>query len=350
MDFYGLSSSGGLEYGISVDLRYNSAAYYIVSLPSGDILTAGLAKFDIAGANPQKAIVDALNSAVLASCNDYAIDEDEITAYSVCGTIENLHIFSGIEENNSLFGIEDRAQKIGLCGRKNASVFILPCAENGISGNMLSTLCYFGADTAPENSLFIDFGEYTQCVLKTKSGFLSGKVSSYAFETKGISCGTSSESGAIHTAEIKPDGEIKYSTMHNVVASGISATGLVDVVAVNLEKGFISDDGRIKDGKITLLDGKELLQSDIDLFYESASAVNSLISSLCEDIIPSVYISGCYGSQFHSENLIKTGVLPKCLSEADITVVANGSGLGMIKELKNDDERDRMISLSEKLV
>ncbi len=342
MENFGIIDNSNSKYGISLDLRYNSAAFYIVDLSSGDIVTAGNVRY---GGN----MTDSINKAIINCCEDYYIEEDEIIAYAVCGSEENLSLFTMTEKGASLFGIEERASELGLYGNKSATVFVSPCSENGISGDMISVISHFGFENAPDNSLFIDFGEVTQCVFKKSDEIVSSRIDSPVMETKGISCGTISESGAIHFAEIKPDGTIKYSTRNNVVASGIFVTGLVDVVAVNLQKGIISEDGKIDGGKIPLVDEKELLQSDVDLFFKDASALRGMFTSICDGRIPTVYLSGCYGTQFIPSNLIKSGILPSFFESTEISVIANASGLGMIKCLDNDDEKDRMITLSEKI-
>lgn len=330
------------KYGISVDLRYNSAAFYIVNLSSGDILTAGNVKYETD-------MIDSVNKAIMSCCEDYLIEKDEIISYAVCGSKENLSLFTMTECGDSLFGIEERASKLGLYGNKSATVFVSPCSENEISGDMISVLSYFDFENKPDNSLFIDFGEETQCVFKKSDEIVSFKVDSPIMETKGISSGVISESGAIHFAEIKPDGTIKYSTRNNVVASGVFVTGLVDIIAVNLQKGIISADKGAENKKIPLIDGIELSEQDISLFFENASSLNSMFTSICDGKIPTVYLSGCYGTQFIPSNLIKSGILPSFFESAEISVIANASGLGMIKCLDNDDEKDRMITLSEKI-
>ncbi len=330
------------EYGISVDLRYDAVAFYIVNLKSKDILTAGNTRYG-------EDMISSLNNAIKSCCDDYLIEEDEIKTYAVCGSEENLSLFTSTEKGSSLFGIEERASKLGLYGNKSATVFVSPCSESEISGDMISVLSYFDFDNTPDNSLFIDFAEITQCVFKKSDEIISMRIDSPIMETKGISFGTIAESGAIHQAEIKPDGTIKYSTRNNVLASGVFVTGLVDIIAVNLKKGVISDDKKVENGKIDLLDEKYLLQSDIDLFFKNAMSLSNMFSSICDGVIPNVYLSGCYGTQFNPENLINSGILPASFTSAEISVIANASGLGMIKCLYDDNEKDKMILLSEKI-
>ena len=74
-----------------------------------------------------------------------------------------------------------------------------------------------------------------------------------------------------------------------------------------------------------------------------------MFTSICDGVIPNVYLSGCYGTQFNPENLINSGILPESFTSSEISVIANASGLGMIKCLYDDNEKDKMISLSEKI-
>lgn len=356
----GLFSAVGGGLCVAVDMRKNSVTCYICRSVSKDILAISSFDYtaeDISADEAQRELVAKINNAVSELCEEYAEDTNNIKEYIFVGSAEVQSRLCKIEnKGDSLFGIEERARSLGLVGAQDAAAFISPCVSENIAGTIPAGLFLCNEDLADKAEVYIDFGERT-CAVICKSGKYYAAVSETSvFGGHGISYGKNASSGVIYSAKILENGNIKYFTKNNVIASGICPTGLVDAVAVNLQKGKITSDGSIDGGKIELIDGVSVTEDDVKRFMRQRSAVFDSIlfisqkSGISLDTIEKVTVSGSYGSQYSPDSLEKTGVLPKILFSAQFETIGNASGLGAIKALGGDEGRDRVLAIADKFM
>ena len=152
------------------------------------------------------------------------------------------------------------------------------------------------------------------------------------FEGANITCGMSATYGAIYS--FSDNGSFK--TVNENSAKGICGTGLIDIIAVLLEKGIIDETGYMECEEYFIADTVKLTQKDIRQFQLAKSAVYSGISALLKEKsisfsdIEKLFISGGFSAQINIENAVEIGLLPKEL-KGRCKQINNSSLLGTVK-------------------
>ena len=235
---------------------------------------------------------------------------DEVKELVIAGNTVMQHIFDGREvasiarapfQPETLF--EDGAGEL-LSG---IPVQFAPCVAGYVGGDITAGLLADGLFVQPELRLFLDIGTNGEMALGNESGALCCAVASGpAFEGAGI-CGS----------------------------------GLIDLVAVLLERGVIDESGRLLppqdapedmrryltengqgNGVFHLTKAVSLTARDVRNLQLAKAAVAGGIRVLLEqrgvtaDDIASVELAGGFGNYLSPENVVRIGMLPRaCLSK-----------------------------------
>ena len=183
-----------------------------------------------------------------------------------------------------------------------------------------------------KHDLLIDLGTNAEVVLfSEKDALCTAAAAGPCFEGANISCGMSATAGAISAY-----GEDGIKTIADAKPLGICGTGLVDVIAVLLERGEIDETGFMECESYTLSEGVTLEGGDVRQYQLAKSAVNSAILTLMKlknvgfEDISNMYISGGFSAKINIKNAVKTGLLPKELESKCVTL-NNSSLLGAVK-------------------
>lgn len=172
---------------------------------------------------------------------------DEVKELIIAGNTVMQHIFDGREvasiarapfQPETLF--EDGAGELlsGILMR------FAPCVAGYVGGDITAGLLADGLFVQPELRLFLDIGTNGEMALGNESGALCCAVASGpAFEGAGISCGMPGITGAV--SHVSYDRGFLCDIVGGGEAKGICGSGLVDLVAMLLERGVIDESGRL---------------------------------------------------------------------------------------------------------
>ena len=137
-----------------------------------------------------------------------------------------------------------------------------------------------------------------------------------AFEGAKISRGMLATTGAI--SSVTRDGEeLACSVIGNVPAAGICCSGLIDAVAVLLDKGLVGCFGEILSGdhEIVLTGDVSLTAKDIQEFQLAKAAIAAGLSILMRKLnigredIAYIYIAGAFGTYINLEKMLRTSMM-----------------------------------------
>ena len=222
-----------------------------------------------------------------------------------------------------------------------------------------SVSAYVGADITADmlksdkNVLLIDLGTNGEMAL-SRGGeiFCTSTAAGPALEGACISCGTGGIDGAVNRvwAEGK---QIKFTTVGNRPPVGICGAGLVDLIAVLLERGKIDGTGYLSEEKLYLCEGVFLSRADVRQFQLAKAAVSAGISALLhfagltENDVAECLIAGGLGSYMSVENAVKTGLIPARLKDRT-RAIGNGSLYGSQLVLTDSVLEAEAVEIAEK--
>jgi uncharacterized 2Fe-2S/4Fe-4S cluster protein (DUF4445 family) len=248
------------------------------------------------------------------------------------------------------------AQEVGFAVHPEAKVYISPNIKSFVGGDIASGLLASRLDRRKGNFLFIDLGTNGEIVLKTHESLIATSTAAGpAFEGMNISCGMPALAGAVYKVE-DAAGKLKLSTFANKPTQGVCGTGLIDLMAIFLERGQLSPQGAIlnKEKRFHIAKGISLTQADIRQMQLACAAIKTGIrlmlkrNSLKEADLDGTYIAGAFGNYLNIRNSMKIGLLPS-LEEQKIVFVGNSSLAGAKLLLVSLKERERVESLIQKV-
>lgn len=341
-----------------LDIGTTTLALALVSLDKKEIIKVKTAT------NPQRAFGgDVLNR--IEYCNKNGISELQIclinkinemidnigvstanTMY-VSGNTTMLHILFGVDPSS--IGVapytpifvdskEIKGSQIGL--KKIENVISLPCISAFVGADLVAGINYANMPSDNKFNLLVDLGTNAEIMLYNKNEvYCTSAAAGPCFEGANITCGMSSTEGAIYSYSI--DGSRK--TIGNKTPKGICGTGLIDIIAVLLQKGIIDETGYMESEELFISETVKITQKDIRQYQLAKSAVYSGLTAILREkavsfeAIENLFISGGFSAKINIDNAVKTGLLPRELKDK-VIVLNNSSLLGTVKYAckKND--------------
>jgi uncharacterized 2Fe-2S/4Fe-4S cluster protein (DUF4445 family) len=234
-------------------------------------------------------------------------------------------------------------------------VYISPNIKSFVGGDISAGL--IASDLAHKKGtyLFIDLGTNGEIVLKTeKEIIVTSTAAGPAFEGMRISCGMLALPGAIYKA--KHVDKLQTFTLGKKPAKGICGTGLIDLIAIFLETGKLSSNGRIngRQKKIIIKDKVHISQNDVREMQLACAAVKTGIKMMLEehhltsDQLDGIYIAGAFGNYLNIKNGMKIGLLPQ-IDEEKIIFVGNAALAGAKTLLLSVTSRNSVENLVRKI-
>jgi uncharacterized 2Fe-2S/4Fe-4S cluster protein (DUF4445 family) len=238
---------------------------------------------------------------------------------------------------------EKSANEAGIRVAKNAIFIFLPNISGFIGSDILASILLTGMHRDKKCSLIIDMGTNGEIALGSKDKiFVTSCASGPAFEARHIRCGMSARDGAIIRAELK-NGKLLLRTIGDIIPKGISATGLIDIVSILIDKNIIDRKGRMKREKYIIYkgDGKKiyLTQSDIRQIQLAKAALSSGMEILKRRAeiefkdLSRFYITGTLGGGINKANAKNIGLIPKGASINKVKFLKDGALSGAKKFL-----------------
>ncbi len=192
-------------------------------------------------------------------------------------------------------------------------IIFYPSIGNFVGSDILAGIHATGMGNRSEYSILVDLGTNGEIVVGNRDRLLCASTAAGpAFEGAKISMGMLATTGAI--SAVKDDGKgISCSVIGNVPATGICGSGLMDAVAVLLEKGLLGTFGEILSGdsSVALTDRVQLTAGDIQEFLLAKAAIDAGILILLRKLeidlsdISRIYIAGAFGNYLNLESMAR---------------------------------------------
>jgi uncharacterized 2Fe-2S/4Fe-4S cluster protein (DUF4445 family) len=312
----------------------------------------------------QSAIIESLNEMISSLLKRNRVPANSVYEAVVAGNAAMNHLFLGLPVKtlavapyNAVFSVLPAvpALETGLAISPNGKVYMAPNIKSFVGGDIAAGLAAVDLEHQEGKFLFIDLGTNGEIVLKKgKRLTATSTAAGPAFEGTTISCGMLALPGAVNRAEFKDHLEIE--TIGGRPARGVCGTGLIDIVAVSLEEGFLSSKGHILTPfkKINVTKNIFLNQKDIREIQLAAAAVKTGIQMLLAENhlapkeLDGIYVAGAFGNYLNIPNAMSIGLLPS-IDRKRIFFVGNSSLAGAKALLLSQQERDRCEKLARKI-
>ena len=325
--------------GVAIDLGTTTLVCQLLDLTNGKILAVETAL------NPQKKygsdLISRLESALAGSFNIMTrlirakigemVDKmmvsrsGPIEKIVIVGNTVMQHFFCGLDiKPLSFFPFESENLELkeftsGDLGweKGGKKICFYPSIGSFVGSDILAGIMATGMYEREEYTVLIDLGTNGEIVLGNRDQLLCASTAAGpAFEGAKISMGMLATTGAISSVLSTDDGW-QCNVIGNVDPVGICGSGLIDAVALLLEKGHLGEYGEILSGEqeISIEGPVGLTQKDIQEFQLAKAAIAAGLHILIRRLsirpedIADIYIAGAFGNYINIENLLKTGML-----------------------------------------
>lgn len=312
----------------------------------------------------QKAVVETLNKLTAKMISSAKVDIKDINHVVVAANTVMMHLVLGLDPqflrlspyvptvtNPPMV----KAIELGIDAGKHAYVYTVPSVASYVGGDIVAGVLGSGVYQRPKVTLYIDIGTNGEIVVGNRDWMVTSAASAGpTFEGGGIKCGMLATAGAIEDFELGKNGEPVLSVISGGKPSGICGSGIINMAAVLLQAGLITQAGKYspeindphirpgEDGYEYVLatakqstTGKDIVFTEIDMtnlirakaaLYAGYQTLIKSVGSMMENI-DEVVIAGTFGSRLNMEHAITIGLLPDLPREKFI-FIGNGSLLG----------------------
>lgn len=318
-----------------------------------------------------------ISSMLAEAAKQAGVSPENVYVTVLAGNTCMHHLFLGISPESLVRApyspvirerMEKRQREFLSCGASGGILKFLPNIAGFVGADTAACLLACGFKEETELTLLMDIGTNGELVLgnRLRSAACS-TAAGPAFEGAKITCGMRGASGAIDHVSMKA-GELVYSVLGNVEPQGICGSGLMDLMAVLTEYGFVDSMGMLKapeeltlkeaeNNKWRILgeginrkfvlygDGEEgasvyITQKDIGEIQLAKAAMAAGIRILCRHMgvrpveIKKVLIAGAFGNYMNPRSACRIGLIPAEL-EDKIIMKGNAAGAGAMMAAKN---------------
>jgi predicted metal-binding protein len=212
-----------------------------------------------------------------------------------------------------------------------AELLIVPDISGYVGADMIGCILASGIRQSRETVLLVDIGTNGEMALCHNGRLVAcATAAGPALEGAQIRFGMRGSTGAID--HVTKDG---CSVIGGGEAKGICGSGLVDAVAVLLEKGLLTRRGKLlaEVGTYPLADGVYLTQEDIRQVQLAKGAIAAGIECMAAHLgirveeIDHCILAGAFGSFLNPDSACRMGLLPETL-QGKITAMGNLAGAG----------------------
>ena len=344
-------------FGVAVDLGTTTIVVQLVNLENGHVLNS------VSDVNPQARFGGDLISRIQ-SCLDGNFEElqnlvrskidemiqsilqkhpVEVSKVVIVGNTVMHHIFSGLPVNTLSFypfhspdlGVQEFIPKdLKWKLPETAKIEFFPSIGSFVGSDILAGIAATKMLESEKYSVLIDLGTNGEIVVGNSDKIICASTAAGpAFEGAKISQGMRANTGAISSVKASPNpsegGEsgnknltgnkvqLNCHVIGNVAAKGICGSGLIDILAILLNREQIGMFGEINSGEESVpLTGKvSITQQDIREFQLAKAAIAAGIQILLNQLkityeeVDKVFIAGGFGNFLNIENVIRTGLI-----------------------------------------
>jgi uncharacterized 2Fe-2S/4Fe-4S cluster protein (DUF4445 family) len=239
---------------------------------------------------------------------------------------------------------------VGIKINPRGLLFAVPGIGGWVGGDITAGILATGLHEMDGIGMMVDVGTNGEVIFGNREWLMACSASAGpALEGAGVKCGMMSQQGAIETVRLQ-DGRIQYEVIGGGPPDGICGSGIIDLVAVLLQKGCIDRGGRFIEGsdpavrfegdrgRFVLVEkgpaakAREIAleQEDIDNVVTAKAAIFAAAKIMLERLnlqysdIARLFVAGGFGSHINTRNAIAIGLFPD-LPLSKITYVGNTS-------------------------
>lgn len=265
------------------------------------------------------------------ACQKAGIAPEEITASAIVGNTAMHHLLLEIDPKPLVTPpyMPKATHSMELPG----GIRVLPNIAGFVGGDTVGCMVSTRFDRREELTLLIDIGTNGEMVLGNKHRRVAcSTAAGPAFEGAKISCGMRGAEGAVDHVWLE-NGDVKYHVIGDAPPVGLCGSGLLDLVAVLLEKGIVSGSGRMEQESFCLCDHVTLTQKDVREVQLAKAAIRAGIELLCRKMevsvgeIRKVCLAGAFGSYLNPASACTIGMIPPELLDR-IEAIGNAAGEG----------------------
>lgn len=238
------------------------------------------------------------------------------------------------------------ARSLGIEVGKGCEFIFLPNAGGFVGSDAIAVMLATGLDISDTPLLAVDIGTNGEIILGSKERiFVASTAAGPAFEGWHTSCGMRSVEGAIEFI-VDEGGRINFKVMGGGEPKGISGSGLIDIVAILLKRGYIDKSGKmVKDFAISD-SPKRLFVSPEDIrgvqLAKAAFSVGiKFLRRRSNKPISKFFITGNFGNALNKNNARSIGIIPQDIELGMVEYLPDGALQGAELYIK---DRDRAIA------
>ena len=319
---------------------FNSQAVY------GREVTARIMASEKRGSKQlQELVVSDINRMIDVLVERNKVRLEDITAVVCSGNTTMMHFLLGLPAGN----IRRRpyiaacteppplsATEIGITINPRGLLFVVPGISSWVGGDLTAGVLATGLHESSQTAMLIDVGTNGEIIIGNREWLMACSASTGpALEGASVECGMLAETGAIE--RIYPaDNQIRYTVIGDVSPIGICGSGIIDLLAVLLDKGIIDRAGQFVEnsdprvrfeserGRFLIATKAErearrdvyVTQDDIDNVITAKAAIFAATKILLDRLdldyshLHTLFIAGGFGSYIDRRNAIKIGLLP----------------------------------------
>ena len=256
--------------------------------------------------------------------------------------------------------VNKKAGELGIEVNQDCEFNFLPNIAGFVGSDAIAVMLAADIDISGSLILTVDLGTNGEIILGSKDKiFVTSTAAGPAFEGWHVTCGMRAVAGAIESVEEK-NGRLDLKVIGGGVPKGISGSGLVDIIAVLLKRGYIDRSGSIKKEFVLYQEDKKISVSQNDVReIQLAKAAFSVgvdhLRRLSDKDVSKLVITGNFGRNLNKENAMAVGIIPKdigldkteflesgALRGAEMFVANKWATASRIKDILNKTEHVRL--------
>lgn len=312
----------------------------------------------------RRLVLDALNAIITEFSTQYSVKETQFKKIVVMGNTTMIYLLLNRVEYpiKSLVkppfqihfsGFIGCAKKNGFFVNETCQLIVPPLIQGYVGSDTLGCILATGIADKKGTYAIMDIGTNGEMVLSCDGRIrVCSTAAGPAFEGASIAQGMRAEKGAIYAVSLfghELERKFDIRVIGDGQPRGICGSGLLDVISVFLELGWIDETGLMKERKIALdEEGKvSLWQEDIRQFQLAKAAIQAGFSLLLEENrvtleqLDKIYIAGAFGSGLNAEHAKRCGLFPNVETDK-FEYIGNGSLTGGILILQNEECMKRL--------
>lgn len=226
--------------------------------------------------------------------------------------------------------IRKPAKELGVKGGEKCEYSLLPNVGGFVGSDAIAVIMASGMDESGSPVLAVDIGTNGEIMFGSREKiFVASTAAGPAFEGWHIGCGMRPVEGAIETV-IEKNGRLFLKVIGNVAPKGISGSGLVDIVAIMLNKGTVEGSGRTSEEFVICKKPERISVSGNDVrqvqlakaaFSAGINSLRRIYGADPEKLI----ITGSFGRSLDRDNAKRVGIIPRDIDTDKVEIMANGA-------------------------